>query len=443
MKSILVLGAGRIAGPCVQYLLRCEDFHVTVVDISEENIRRVTRDHPRSQARVITPETDPAELIGSLNPDLVLCLLPPSLMAPVARECIRTGTHMVHPAYLDDELRAMGADVKASGAVFIAELGLDPGIDHMSAAKTIRRIHEKGGQVESFRSICGAIPSAEANTNPWGYKLSWAPACLIGANRRTARIMVDGREITWADGETYEKVILEEIEGMGCYEVYANADSIPYIETYGIPEVKSIYRGTLRYPGWCETVCKMNSLGLVDEAVQDFEGVTFGQFMARQAGAGPDEDPEKAVCRRLGLEPYSTVMLRFKWLGLFDDSLIPFAKGSARDIIAFLYDRKFVYEPHEKDLIILRDEYVAFYPESGKRVKYLSTLIDFGIPGEDTSIARTTGIPPAIAARFILEGKITTPGLHTPVLPEIYEPVLAELENENITLKEETRELDG
>lgn len=442
MKKVLVLGAGRVARPCVQYLLRFDKFKVTVVDISEENISRVTGGHPRSEAMVITPDRDPGTVVDSVSPDLVICLLPPSLQATVARACIRTGTHMVHPAYLDDELRAMGDEVLKSGAIFISELGLDPGIDHMSAARTIRSIHEEGGQVESFRSICGAIPSAEANTNPWGYKLSWAPASLIGASKRTARVMLDGQKTTWPDGETYEKVTLEEVEGMGCYEVYANADSLPYIKTYGIPEVKDIFRGTIRYPGWCETICKMNALGLVDETPQDLEGLTFRQFMARQAGARPDEDAEEAVSRRLGLESYSTVTLRFKWLGLFNDSPIPFAKGSARDIIAFLFDKKLVYEDHEKDLVILRDEYTAFYPESGRRVKYLSTLVDFGIPGGDTSVARTTGIPPAIAARLVLEGKITAPGLHTPVLPEIYEPVLAELEREKITLKEEVRELD-
>lgn len=442
MKKVLVLGAGRVARPCVQYLLRHEDFHVTVVDISEENIKRVTRGHPRSKALVTTKETDPGTIVDSVRPDLAICLLPPSLQATVARACIRTGTHLVHPAYLDEELRAMGDEVLTSGAIFIAELGLDPGIDHMSAARTIRAIHEEGGLVESFRSICGAIPSAEANTNPWGYKLSWAPASLIGASKRTARVLLDGRETTWPDGETYEKVFLEDIENMGCYEVYANADSLPYIKTYGIPEVKSIFRGTIRYPGWCETICKMNALGLVEESQQDLEGLTFRQFMARQAGAASGEDAESAVCRHLGLEPYSTVMLRFKWLGLFDDTSIPFAKGSARDIIALLFDKKLVYEEHEKDLVILRDEYVAFYPKTNRRMKHLSTLVDFGIPGEDSSVARTTGIPPAIAAKLVLEGKITTPGLHTPVLPEIYEPVLTELERENIALKEETREVD-
>ncbi len=441
MKKVLVLGAGRVARPCVQYLLRFEDIYVTVVDISEENIRRVTGDHPRSEARIITPDTDQGSVIEAVAPDLVLCLLPPALMAPVARACIRTGTHMVHPAYLDDELRAMADDVLASGAVFIAELGLDPGIDHMSAAQTIRTIHEAGGQIETFRSICGAIPSAEANTNPWGYKLSWAPASLIGASKRTARVLLDGVETTWPDGQTYEKVTLEDIGDMGAYEIYANADSLPYVKTYDIPEVKTIFRGTIRYPGWCETICRMNALGLVEETRQDMEGLTFRQFMGRQAGAADGEDAETAVCRRLGIAPYSTVMLRFRWLGLFDDVPVPFAEGSPRDIIAHLFDKKLVYTEQEKDLVILRDEYTAFFPETGKKVKYLSTLVDFGIPGGDTSVARTTGIPPAIAARLVLEGKITTPGLHTPVLPEIYEPVLAELEKENITLTEEVVEL--
>lgn len=441
MKKILVFGAGRVARPCVQYLLRQEGITVTVVDLSAENLERVTGNHPNSTAVVADAGKESASLIASVKPDLVMNLLPPAFMAPVARQCIEGRVHLVHPAYVDEETLALDSQARDSGLTILTELGLDPGIDHMSAARTIRHIHDLGGKVESFRSVCGALPSAEANTNPWGYKLSWAPASLIGASKRDARVMLDGTVHEWPAGKTYEHVHLEEASPLGWFEVYANADSLPYIERYGIPEAKTIYRGTIRYVGWCETIVAMNALGLVETDVQDLSGMTFRGFMASSAGQPGPEKAEEAVCRKLGIRSSSAIFERFAWLGLFDDRPLPFAKGSARDVIAFLFDEKLVFTEKERDLVILKDEMVASYYESGKRMRYTSTLVDFGIPGGDTSIARTTGLPPAIAAKLILEGKIHASGVITPVLPEIFEPVLAELEREGVFLKEEIEEV--
>jgi saccharopine dehydrogenase-like NADP-dependent oxidoreductase len=441
LRKILVFGAGRVARPCVQYLLRQEGIAVTVVDLSAENLGRVTQNRPRSTAVVADAGKESARLIASVKPDLVLNLLPPCFMAPVARQCIEAGVHLVHPAYVDAETLALDSQARESGRTILTELGLDPGIDHMSAARTIRQIHDLGGKVESFRSLCGALPSAEANTNPWGYKLSWAPASLIGASKRDARVVLDGTVHEWPAGKTYEHVHLEEAGPLGWFEVYANADSLPYVERYGIPEAKTIYRGTIRYVGWCETIVAMNALGLVETEIQELSGMSFRGFMARSAGEPDPKKAEEAVCRKLGIRPSSAIFERFSWLGLFDDRPLPFEKGSARDVIAFLFDVKLVFTEKERDLVILKDEIVAFYPGEGQRIRYTSTLVDFGIPGGDTSIARTTGLPPAIAAKLILEGKIQTPGVITPVLPEIYEPVLAELEEERIILKEDTEEI--
>ncbi len=441
MKRVLVFGAGRVARPCVQYLLKQEGIAVTVVDLSAENLARVTENHPNSTALVADAGKEAARLIATVKPDLVMNLLPPAFMAPVARQCIEAGVHLVHPAYVDEETLALDSRAREAGLTVLAELGLDPGIDHMSAARTIRHIHDLGGKVESFRSVCGALPSAEANTNPWGYKLSWAPASLIGASKRDARVMLDGTVHEWTQGKTYEHVHLEEAHPLGWFEVYANADSLPYLERYGIPEAKTIYRGTIRYVGWCETIVAMNALSLVETDIRDMSGMTFRGFMARQAGETDPAKAEEAVCRKLGIRQSSAIFERFAWLGLFDDRPLPFEKGSARDVIAFLFDEKLVFTENERDLVILKDEMVAFYPETGKRLRHTSTLVDFGIPGGDTSIARTTGLPPAIAARFILEGAIRTRGVLTPVLPEIYEPVLAELEREGVVLKENIENL--
>jgi len=441
MKKVLVLGAGRVSRPCVDYLGRLGDTVVHVADVSEDNLRQTVAGIPGAKTHVCDAGGQGDLLLEEIKPDIVVNLLPPAFMAPIARECLKHRTPLVHPAYLDEDTRVLAKDVEAAGLPFVTELGLDPGIDHMSAARTIDSIRREGGEVESFRSICGAIPSADANTNPWGYKLSWAPASLIGASKRDARVMIDGRIFEWPDGETYEHVFLEEIEGLGWFEVYANADSLPYLEIYGIPEAKGIYRGTIRYPGWCETICKMNALGLFEETVHEMEGKTFSSFMAEMAGLEEGRDIVAGLCKKLRLEPYSTVMLRFRWLGLLDDSPVPFAKGSPRDVVSRLFAEKLVYGKAEKDLVILQDEFIASFSGKDRKKVFRSTLIDVGVPGGDTSIARTTGLPPAIAARFILEGKIRTPGVHIPILPEIYGPVMEELERLGVSLKETVTEI--
>jgi saccharopine dehydrogenase-like NADP-dependent oxidoreductase len=224
------------------------------------------------------------------------------------------------------------------------------------------------------------------------------------------------------------------------FEVYANADSTAYLDAYGIPEAKSIYRGTLRYPGWCETICYMNEIGFFDTDEQSTHGLTFAAFSARQAGSDDLKNPKDAFCRRFNLKPWSAFILRMEWLGFFDERLLPFKKGSARDVVSFLFAEKLVFAPDERDLVVLSDEVVSVSPD-GKKHLHKSLLVDYGIPGKWTSIARTTGIPPAIAARFILEGVIKTPGIHKPTMKEIYDPILKELAAEGIALEENVTEI--
>jgi saccharopine dehydrogenase-like NADP-dependent oxidoreductase len=440
MKHVLVLGAGRVARPCVAYLQKQEWIKITVADAIPENLERVAGSHPRTTTLVRDLGKHAAEVIASVKPDLVINLLPPAFKAQILDQCLKAGTSLVHPSYSDAASMGLDAQVKAAGITFLYELGLDPGIDHMSAARTINQVHGDGGQVESFTSTCGAIPSAEANTNPWGYKLSWAPDSLIGASLRHARILVNGEIKDWPDGQTFQHVDLEEVDPLGWYEVYANADSTPYLKTYGIPEATSIFRGTIRYPGWCETIVAMNKLGLFLETPEDFGGLSFRGFLARKCGSADPARAEAALCARLGIETSSAVFLRLKWLGFFEDRPIPFASGSSRDIIRLLYTEKLVFLPQERDLVILKDEVVASYAATGKRLRHTSMLIDFGIPGGDSSVARTTGIPPAIAARFILEGVIKSKGVLLPTMAEVYNPVLAELEKEGIRLVESASE---
>lgn len=435
MKKILILGAGRVTRPAVSYLLK-KGYEITLSDISGENLDAISSSCPAAKTRLFNASEGYGAMMEQENPDLVMCMLPPRFMAPVMSLYADRGIHLVHPAYLDDAQRGLSEKIKESGAVMIAELGLDPGIDHMTAAKTIKNAGIRGLRIESYRSVCGALPSPEANNNPWGYKLSWAPESLIGASRRSARVLLDGEEHNWPDGETFEHAYLEDIGDLGCFEVYANADSLPYRNFYGIPDATTIYRGTLRYPGWCETISAMNRLGLISADAVSFEGLTFLGFVARVLGVEKNRAREEFLSR-LNLRTNSAIYLRLDWIGFFSDRPIPLSSGTAMDVMGVLFGEKLIFKESERDIVVLLDEFILVDEKSGDKIKSSMMLVDYGIPGGDSAIARTTGLPPAVASDMILSGRITSPGLHIPVQEEIYSSVLDELEKLGIEMTDQ------
>jgi saccharopine dehydrogenase (NADP+, L-glutamate forming) len=439
--KILVLGAGRVARPCVSYLVQ-KGYSVTIADISSENLDTIARGVNSGDLRTIlmSPTEDFKPIIGEIRPELVVCLLPPRLSAPCIEACVEFGAHMIHPSYVDGEQKKFEDRIKQSGRVIIAELGLDPGIDHMSAVKNIADAARDGFTVESYKSACGALPSLEANTNPWGYKLSWAPASLIGTMRRSAKGLSGGQPYDFPDGEAFKHIELLDVAGLSTFELYANGDATPYRELYSIPEVKTIYRGTLRYPGWSETVAALNAIGLTGTEKTDTKNCSFAQFTANRMGV-PVKDVRDGFCKKTGAAKNSALFLRMEWLGFFGDETIPFDSASGMDVIALLFDKKLQFKPEERDMIVLVDEMIMVNKKTGARRKQVSKLIDFGTPGGDSSIARTTGLPPAIAAHLIMSGEIKTPGLHIPVTEEIYAPVLRELAKAGIKLEEEITDL--
>ena len=440
VKNILVLGAGRVSRPCVRYLLEHTPHQIIVVDQDGANLAAVTRGDPRARA-LQTNVSDTARILEGTSPDLVINLLPAAFMVPVAQACVKTRVDMINVSYIKEEMRGLDGPAREAGILLLCELGLDPGIDHMSAAQAIRRIHSEGGQVESFWSCCGAIPAAEANTNPFGYKLSWSPAGLIGASKREARLLRDQNVVVYPPGETFRHCAFMDVEGLGWFEQYANADSLPYVDLYGMQEAKNVYRGTIRYIGWSETIRKMLDLGLFEEDVRDLRGLSYGQFTARLAGARDGESPAEAVRRTLQLEPCSSVFHKLLWLGLLADTPIPLESGSPRDVVAGLFLEKLVFAPGERDLVVMEHRYDVRFPEDGRRVRHTSTLIDYGEAGGETSIARTTGLPPAIAGRLLLEGRLSLKGLHAPVHPELCGPSLAELDRLKISFREKEEPL--
>jgi saccharopine dehydrogenase-like NADP-dependent oxidoreductase len=437
MSRILVLGAGLVARPLVQYLLGQPDFQVTVASRTVEKARALIGDRPNGRALAFDIEREPERLDDLVaQADLAVSMLPYIHHLQVAHACLRHRRHLVTTSYVKDEMRALDSAARQAGVLFLNEIGLDPGIDHMSAMRIIDRVHADGGRVVSFRSYCGGLPAPEANTNPFGYKFSWSPRGVLLAGRNDARYLEDGQVVEIPNRRLFATRHTVPVEGVGDLEAYPNRDSLPYIQLYGIPEARTMYRGTLRYPGWCETWQKFVELGLLDLTErEDLAGMTYRQLLAHLIGRPETSDLRRDLAVHLNIPVDSPILDRFEWLGLFRDDPLP-PERTILDVLAVRMQEKLQYAPGERDMVVLLHDFVAEYPDRRERIR--SWLVDFGIPHGDTAMARTVGLPAAIATRLILQGVIRLTGVHIPVLPEIYRPVLAELEERGIRVQETT-----
>jgi len=434
MHNILVLGAGRVARPCVQYLLRHSDFKVRIVDKDIDNAKKIAGGHDRAEAFDASRIEEFQKMI--FKSDVVINLLPSSFETKIAKSCIAAGKSMVGTNYVKDELRALNQEAIKSDVIILSELGLDPGIDHMSAVRMIHQIQNKGGVIKGFYSWCGALPASESNTNPFGYKISWFPAGLIGTCERTADFLKNGKKVNIPGIHLMENYSFKKFSNLGWFEEYPNGNSLPYVELYGLDKVKDIYRATIRYIGWCETMKKVGLLGMFKEEEKSLEGMSYAQFTAQLIGISNGEDLPVKIAEFLGIEVHSSILQKIKWLGLFSNEQLPIKKGSNRDVLSYLFLEKLKFGAGERDLVIMQHEYIADFPAENTIKKFTSTFIDYGDADKVTSVSSTTGIPPAIGAKLIVEGKITRKGVVIPVYEDIYIPVLHELENEGIKFLE-------
>ena len=431
MKKVLVLGAGLVSRPLVRYLLDQLDTQVIIASRTVSKAEALIEGHPAGKAVAATvQEKEKLEALVA-EADVAISLLPWIYHVQVAELCLQHKTHLVTTSYVSPAMRALDQRAKDQGLLFLNEIGLDPGIDHMSAMKMIHEVYGKGGRVLSFESICGGLPAPEANDNPFGYKFSWSPRGVLLAGRNSAHFLKDGKEIVIENKDLFRTVGIKGVKGLGWLEYYPNRDSMLYQELYGLKDAWTIFRGTFRNPGWCETLEKVVFLGFLDDSERpEILNWSWAQLTASLINAEA-ESVKADMARHLELPEVHDVIKRFEWLGLFSNEKVISASPTILDALTVLMEKKMAYKPGERDMIVLQHDFIAEYP-GGRKEAITSLLLDYGIPQGDSSMARTVSLPAAIAVKLMNQGRITLTGVHIPTLPEIYEPVLDELEKMNI-----------
>ena len=435
MKKVLCLGAGLVARPFIHYLSE-HGIHVMVASRTISKAEKLIEGCKNAEAIAFNIATDDT-LLDDLTAkvDLVCSLLPYTYHVKAAKVAIRHKKMFCTTSYISDEMKALEDDAKKAGVLLLNECGVDPGIDHMSAMKIIDYVHNNNGKIVSFTSFTGGLPAPDANDNPYGYKLSWSPRGVLLAGRNDAHFLRDGKEVKIQGADLFQNCEPMEVPGMGIFEGYPNRDSMSYIDIYNIQETKTMLRGTYRNIGWCETLDKIADLGLLDIEERSLSGITYADLMKELASAG-DGDIKEAVAKFCKINKDSMVISRLEWLGLFDEKEIDPKVTTRLDALCALFEEKMNYAPGERDMLVMHHEFIAEYPD--KKQKITSTMIDYGIPNGDSSMSRTVALPVAIASRMILDGIINLTGVHRPIIPEIYNPILNELETLGISLEEKT-----
>lgn len=441
IKTILILGAGFIVKPMVIYLLE-HNFRVNIASLNVNKAKSLFKNYENAKAMAFNIVKD-AELLDYLiaEADLVVSLLPYVHHVTVANTCLKYSKHLVTTSYVSNAMQSLDKLAIEKRVILLNECGVDPGFDHMTAMRIIDKIKYKKGKIISFTSNTGGLPAPEANNNPFGYKFSWSPRGVVLAAKNPAKYKKNGKIIIIKEGTLFKPnnigIISLKYDNLGDFQYYANRDSLKYIDLYQIPEVQTMFRGTLRNLGWCETWDKMFDLGYLNlEELSDVKGLTFSQFMARLCKIS-EEHVKAQTAEILGLPEDHDIIQRIEWLGLFSTKKIQLNQPniSPFDVLVQVLFEKLGYKSGERDMVVMVHEIIVEYPD-GTNERISSVLVNYGIPNGDSSMARTVSLPAAIACRLILDGTISQRGVIIPTSSNIYNPILDELKQLNIEMIE-------
>lgn len=421
MKKILLFGAGKSATVLIDYLIAeatANNWRVIIADADREQILIKTKNSLLAEAVRcdITNDLERAELIRQAS--IVISMMPPALHFLVAKDCVENGKNLLTASYLDAGIKSLEPAIVNKGLLFICEMGLDPGIDHMSAMKLIDEIKEKGGIVRSFKSHCGGLVAPESDNNPWHYKISWNPRNVVLAGKAGADFKINNNIRHKDYLQLFAGCESVNIPGLGELAIYPNRDSLSYLPVYGLENTDTFLRTTLRYPDFCEGWNAVVQAGLSDDIKPiNTDQLTFAKWSAPILPFVNDNNKS---------------LLDF--LGLFDDIPVPKAAKTSADILQYLLETKLVMQSSDKDMIVMMHE--IEYELNGGSTKIESSLIVTGEDNLRTAMAKTVGLPLGIAAKLILNGTIQLSGLHIPTIKKIYLPVLQELEKSGVCFTE-------
>jgi saccharopine dehydrogenase-like NADP-dependent oxidoreductase len=425
-RNVLVLGAGMMSPPLLRYLLPRTDVRLIVGALDTRKVEPLLADHGRGRALVVDVEDEAALRPLVREADLVVSLLPASYNPRVARLAVERGISMLNTSYVAPELHEQDAAARAKGVLLLSEMGLDPGLDHMSAIRLVRQIRAQGGRVRRFLSCCGGFPAPDANDNPWGYKFSWFPRQVLLSGRNPARYLRGGEVREVPGPELFAHCWPHPVEGLGVFELYPNRDSLAYRDGYELHDVEGLLRATLRYPGWCATLKAAADLGLLDVEERDWPaGATWADLTLRLVAPGAGGGVER-LARHLRLSPDSEVISRLEWAGLLSDRPLSATRAPALDLFVDRLAKLMSYRPGERDMVVLEHVAEAVFPD-GRTESITSTLVATGEAWGDSAMSRCVALPLAVATRLVLDGTIDAVGVEVPLRPDIYRPVLAEL----------------
>jgi saccharopine dehydrogenase (NADP+, L-glutamate forming) len=434
MKKVLILGAGLVSKPMVDYLFK-EGFEVIIATRTKDKADKLIKGHPNG--RSVAWMTEDMYTLSDMvrDTDLTVSLLPYRYHFDVAKLCLKHRKPLVTTSYVSPAMQALHDDAVRAGVIFLNEAGLDPGIDHMSAMRIIDHVTHRGGRIDEFYSLCGALPAPEYADNPLGYKFSWSPKGVVLASRNGATYLKHGKIVTTEPINLFKDRFTFNFPGVGELEVYPNRDSVSYVDIYGLKGISTMYRGTFRFRAWCETLDLMKEIGLIDDGDHNYTGKTYRQFVAERAGL-PGTDLRSELMNKPGLNPTDKALDALEWLGLFSDKVMGYGVTSPYEITSDLMIRMMWLGDNERDMVVMQHLFLASYPD-GHREVISSRMLDFGSPATDTSIARTVALPAAMAVKMILTGRIKISGVYRPVLPDLYNPILDELALNGIRMEEE------
>lgn len=441
MRKILLIGAGRSASSLIKYLLDkavSENFELIIADLSVEVALQKINNHPQGTAIALDINQTEQRQAAIKNTDIVISMLPAHMHLNVAKDCILFKKNMVTASYISPEMEALNEEVVANELVFMNEVGLDPGIDHMSAMKVIDTIKNKGGKMLLFESFCGGLVAPECDTNLWNYKFTWAPRNVVLAGQGgAAKFIQEGKYKYIPYQKVFRRTEFMDIEGYGRFEGYANRDSLKYRSIYGLDNVLTMYRGTLRRVGFSKSWNMFVQLGLTDDSytLENSENMSYREYINSFLAYHPTDSVELKLRHYLKIDQDDSIWDKLVELDIFNpNKKVGLKNATPAQILEKILMDSWTLEPQDKDMIVMYHKFG--YERNGKQHQIDASMVCIGEDQTYTAMAKTVGLPVGMAALQILNNKIKNYGVQLPIKPEIYNPILEELETFGIVFNE-------